>query len=400
MSFRYGRLAAGLLAGVLSAGLLVGCSGNAEPAPTPTAALFYPEPADTPAARLRAEFTAGLVDWTWLGAQANAGSGTGDGAPAAAAALENHTVALAALVGKQYKGADQPALAALRLRDTGLQKYAAARRSGDAAALEAARRELDTFRTSFAAVIAKEAPTLAAERVAESLKPHVEALLRVIDAQVGEDGGDRRKLLVEAASETVPVAQLLAEGITADKQLAGTATSPAANLRADLTRLLVNHAWLTGSLSRAGVNGGGRSEEFRAAETALDGNSAALADVWARHYPESRDRFLQLWNEHIALTKKYISLTQPLEKAAVRVEIENHRRVFGEFLNATVPDLPQTQAIDLLGAYVRSLLLLVDSQATSGDVRWYGILPQASGHMFPAAAGLAGGIAKHKRLEG
>lgn len=399
-----------MVAAILTAGmLLAGCSGDSagNAQPTPTGPPEYTQPANTPAAQLRSQFTAAMMDWTWLAAQATGGSsGQGEASAAAATALENATVELAARIGRQYADAEQPALAALRSRDVALMKYAAAKRSGDAAAQAAARQELDAFRTALAQVLAGQAPQISAERLAEALKPHVDGLLQVIDAQVGEGGGDRRKLLADAAEATAPAALVIAEGVTANKQLAGDVNSPAATLRADFTKALVNHTWLAGLLSNAALNGGGAtSAEFQAADEALQANAVEFADVWGRYYPEKRDEFLASWRDHIERFKKYLAVARvnPREKpdkGLARVELENHRRTFGELISASAPELTPAAAADMLGAYLSSLLLVVESQAGFGDNRWYTLLPQASAQMPTVAATLAGAVTQNKQLEG
>ena len=74
-------------------------------------------------------------------------------------------------------------------------------------------------------------------------------------------------------------------------------SSPAAELRVDLDRLLAEHAFLTIEQMRSGL---GNAPDFAAAATAVEANSTEVAEAIGSIYGESAvEPFGDIWRSHI-----------------------------------------------------------------------------------------------------
>ena len=222
MKFRIG--AAALAAAALIA---AGCGGNDN---TSTAAQSTTHDsmshmasssgkggANSAAAGLRATLTAGLQDHVYLAGIAveqavNHGLDSAQ-FKAAAGTLDKNSVALSQAIGGIYgQDAGKQFLKIWRQHIGFFVDYTKGRATSNAALVKKANRELDGYRASFGAFLAKANPNLTAEAVSNDLKGHIATLEAAIDAVVAKKAGSF-DLLQAAAAHMPGTAQVLAGAI-------------------------------------------------------------------------------------------------------------------------------------------------------------------------------------------
>lgn len=169
------------------------------------------------AAGLRATLTAGLQDHVYLAGIAveqavNHGLDSAQ-FKAAAGTLDKNSVALSQAIGGIY-GNDAGAqfLKIWRQHIGFFVDYTKGRATKNAALVKKANRELDGYRATFGAFLAKANPNLTAEAVSNDLKGHVATLEAAIDAVVAKKASSF-DLLQAAASHMPGTAQVLAGAI-------------------------------------------------------------------------------------------------------------------------------------------------------------------------------------------
>ncbi|KAA1428666.1 hypothetical protein [Nocardioides antri] len=184
---------------------------------------------------------------------------------------------------------------------------------------------------------------------------------------------------------------------------AATAT-PAADLRAGLTDLLVQHVYLAGIALKTAVDEGGNLEAptVKAAVTTLDKNSVALSKAVGSAYPEAEKPFLESWRQHIGFFVNYTLGKATGDQAMVAKatkDLNKYRTSFGQLINSVVPELPADAVADELKPHVNTVYAAIDS-LVAGDGKVFAKLAVAASHMPHTAEILAGGIAENKGLEG
>ena len=173
--------------------------------------------ANSAAAGLRATLTAGLQDHVYLAGIAveQAANHGLDSAQfkAAAGTLDRNSVALSQAIGGIYgKDAGAQFLKIWRQHIGFFVDYTKGRATSDAALVKKANRDLDGYRASFGAFLAKANPNLTAAAVSNDLKGHVATLEAAIDAVVAKKASSF-DLLQAAAAHMPGTAQVLAGAI-------------------------------------------------------------------------------------------------------------------------------------------------------------------------------------------
>ena len=378
----------------LSAPVLTACSEPSAPAARPQSPTAEPvagaEATSRPAVELQAALTAVLVERVHVVAattDAVADAGGRLQAPAAEAArssLDAASTALADVLGATYSEARAPLLDVLRREDRLLSEHAAALSTGrgdDAAEL---REALSAAHREAARVVRQVVPALDADEVADRL--HVD-----VDVQLARTGPEPYAQLREASREAAATARLLAAGVAQDRGL-GAVGTPAARLRAELTRLLTEHVQLVGALAREVRRpGDGRGQ----ARAALDANAGELAVLLADLYPAARAPFLRSWTAHLDRLEAYAAARAPGGAPVAAATVRGYPGELARLLAEHVDGLPANSSETELERSLVSLLEAVDAAASTGGPA---ALRQAAADVLPAAALVSAAVAEHLRL--
>lgn len=216
------------------------------------------------------------------------------------------------------------------------------------------------------ATAAQRVVTAARAEVLDALAPLVPGVPRttlatLLSQQDARDGAATRALgvrsplvydLVQRAHlGTAALARTVAVALDARQGLAGSATSPAAELRARLTGLSAAHVVQTGLASDAGLSYGLRSAQYRGAAAELQANTEQLtAAVRELSGPENAAAFRAQWQRHIGDYVIYVRGLQTADPALrtaaatdlggyVRANAVQLSRVSGLPAGALVPSL-------------------------------------------------------------
>ena len=170
-------------------------------------------------------------------------------------------------------------------------------------------------------------------------------------------------------------------------------TSPAADLRVALDRLLGEHAMLAVFAMQKGAQGG---KDFNAIAAALDENTVALGDAIGSVYgDEARDGFLKLWRDHIGFFVEYTQAAAAGDQAgkdAAIQKLDGYRQAFAEFLAGANPNLEAGPVADLLQQHVNQLTAALDTYLAGDFAEAYTQIRQAYEHMYGTGDALAGAI--------
>ena len=187
----------------------------------------------------------------------------------------------------------------------------------------------------------------------------------------------------------------------------GTASSPAASpattsqtkaaaLRTGLNNLLREHVYLAGAATGAAL--AGRETEFKAAATALDANSVAVAAAIGSVYGAGAEQaFLPLWRRHIGFVVDYtggVAANDRGKQDKAVNDLVGYTQDFGAFLQSANPNLPKAVVADLVKHHVVTLKAVIDAQATKDPVKAYTAIRAAAEHMQMIADPLAEAIVK------
>jgi hypothetical protein len=257
-------------------------------------------------ADLRARLTALLTEHVYLaGAMVATLYHFGDnttGVQAAEAAVDANATDLAAIIGTVSPAKQPTFLEAWRAHDVDLLAYAnGARANDDTAKHNAANNLLDYAKNAGQFFSDLTGGTLSASGVQADLVTHISTLTAAIDAMAAGTP-DAYSKLKTAADHMADSAQLIASGVARSANVSGDSTSPAAELRADLTGLLTSHVYLTGLavFTAYSTSGGTDSTAFTNATDTLDVNSQDLATVLGGVAgKDKQDAFLQVWRAQV-----------------------------------------------------------------------------------------------------
>ncbi len=277
--------------------------------------------------------------------------------------------------------------------------YAKAVKTGDTAGAAAAVTRLTGYAKTFGTTLQSVNPNLKATDVEQAVVMHATTLLAVIDAQ---KAGDQPKVygsLREAYHHMGGTAEVLA--VATAKQFPdkfdGDASSPAADLRADLNALLREHVLLASSATGGAL--GGRQPQFDAAATALNGptgsNTADIVEgITTAYGPEVGKAFDGLWRSegHIPAVVAYTQAVAKGDKAAADkavTDLTSYAKVFGDTLNSVNPKLPAAAVESHLVMHATTLKAVIDAQAAKNPADTAAKLRIAVAHMSVTADDLA-----------
>lgn len=341
----------------------------------------------SPAAELRAGLTTLLVERTYLVASAVEAVERGDAAVTAAAgqSLTDASTALVDVLAGTYPTARGPLREALQRTDQLIAEHAEALVAGDTAATDRVGAELTASHRELAEVLRQVVPTVRAEEVAQPLSGD-------LDAQRAALGGDFLRLRAVAA-QAAETARLLAAGIAMDRGL-GDVSTPAVQLRADLTGLLTEHVALVASLARD-PNLDPEPEPV-GARAALRANAGDLADLLGRNYPAARATFLRSWSAQLDQLERYaIARTGGGIGTAEAGLARGYPAELGRLLAEHVGGLPASTAAAELGPALNQLLTAIE---TAGSPQGPAALRDATAGTAQVAALLASAVAEDQQL--
>ncbi len=344
----------------------------------------------TKAVELRAGLTYLLVEEVDLVALAAGQAAGGPALAGANRALADNAAELSRIL------SDSPTTRALlqsatARRHAALLAHAAGRGARDRVGTAAAAAALDGQLTAFAQLVHASADSVGLGELTAELRGASSGQLAAVDAVVAH-APDAPTLVAAASARARRTAALLAAGLAAHLRL-GATTGPAAELRAGLTALLVDHVYGVAAVTGSGVG-------QRAAAAALDAGSVALTRLLADAHPEAQAPLLATWREHIDFFSRYAVAGQQRDRSAAtaaRRGLDGDRRSFGASVHQAVSPLPaETVAAELIG-HVATLLTALDALA-AGDPDAPLALRAAAGPMPGVAAVLAGGITEDRQL--
>jgi hypothetical protein len=171
-------------------------------------------------------------------------------------------------------------------------------------------------------------------------------------------------------------------------------SSPAAELRVDLDRLLAEHAFLTIEQMRSGLS---NAPDFAAAATAVEANSTEVAAAIGSIYGESAvEPFGDIWRSHIGYLVDYaIGLRE--ENAAAREAalqgLGDYRAKLNTFLGDANPGVDLDEIAAALDTHTAQLIEFIDATHDGDHGGAYALEREAYPHMFEVGDALAKVIA-------
>ncbi len=189
---------------------------------------------------------------------------------------------------------------------------------------------------------------------------------------------------------------LQAQGMSQHASMSGAAGMPASSLRATLSTLLQEHAYLAAAATGAAL--GGRTPEFQAAAAALDRNSVDVSKAIGTVYGNGAETaFLALWRKHIGFVVDYttgVAAKNTMKSEKAVKDLVQYTQDFGAFLSSANPNLPKDAVAGLVKTHVLTLKAVIDAQASGDAAATYTALREAAAHMGMIANPLADAIAK------
>jgi hypothetical protein len=174
--------------------------------------------------------------------------------------------------------------------------------------------------------------------------------------------------LKKAADHMSASAQVIAAGIAKATKMRGNPNDPASNLRAELTRMLVDHVYLAGAavFTAYSAPGGLTGAPFKAAAAALDTNSVELSTAVASVAgPKNAAGFLQTWRTHIGDFVDYAKADATGDnnlKNKALAALDGYTTASGEFFSKITNGALPADAVakDLVG-HIETLAGAIDS---------------------------------------
>lgn len=172
-------------------------------------------------------------------------------------------------------------------------------------------------------------------------------------------------------------------------------SSPSADLRVTLDRLLGEHAALAIIAMQKGVDG---APDFDQTAAALEANTVDLGDAIGSVYgDEARDAFLELWRAHIGFFVDYTVATAGDDEAGRQQALQaldGYRQGFSNFLAEANPNLEAGPLADGLQNHVDQLTAALDQYEAGNYEEAYASLREAYAHMFGTGDALSGAISQ------
>ncbi|MGQ0465489.1 MAG: hypothetical protein ACT4QG_09225 [Sporichthyaceae bacterium] len=191
-------------------------------------------------------------------------------------------------------------LVAWRTHVDDIAAYALAAREEIEPEKDDARRDLQTWADAASSSLKKTASgQVQSKLLRNNLNGYLKAITSAINGLASDDGTGPEQLR-KANSAMVGFAENLGAGLARAADLDGDARDGAADVRADLTRLLTENVAMTGATVLASYThrktGAANSRQAQIARLGLDDNSRALADrLRPAADPRTEAEFLQLW---------------------------------------------------------------------------------------------------------
>ncbi|HVE47563.1 MAG TPA: hypothetical protein VNA57_12555 [Acidimicrobiales bacterium] len=173
----------------------------------------------------------------------------------------------------------------------------------------------------------------------------------------------------------------------------GGVRSPAAGLRAELTRLLQEHVFLSGFGTELILQG----KDPAPVAAVLEANTLALGETFNRVYDDAvAQRLMELWRMKSVLVAQFAQATGAGDQAAAakaKADLELYKSEFATFVNGANPQLAADQLQKDAGSHVNSLIGVVTAQAKK-DPLVLDKLKDAAAAMPRTSAVFAVGIVK------
>lgn len=196
-----------------------------------------------------------------------------------------------------------------------------------------------------------------------------------------------------AAFAVAPALQ--AQAMPGHAGMSGGAGAPVTSLKATLSTLLQEHAYLAAAATGAAL--GGRTPEFQAAAGALDQNSVDVSKAIGTVYGTGAETaFLALWRKHIGFVVDYttgVATKNRMKSDKAVGDLVQYTQDFGAFLSSANPNLPKEAVAGLVKTHVLTLKSVIDAQASGDAAATYTALRAAAAHMGMIANPLADAIA-------
>lgn len=202
-------------------------------------------------------------------------------------------------------------LVAWRTHVDDIAAYALAAREEIKPEMDDARRDLQTWSDAAAGNLKRAADgQVLSKSLGGNLRGYVKGITRAINGLASEDGTGPEQLR-KANAAMVGFAENLGAGLAKAAALDGDARDNAADVRAELTRLLTENVAMTGATVLASYThrktGGAGSRPAQIARLGLDDNSRALADrLRPAADPRTAAGFLQLWRASVYSVLDYV----------------------------------------------------------------------------------------------
>lgn len=313
--------------------------------------------------------------------------------------LDANSVDISKAIGAVYGADAEKAFLPLWRKHIGFfVDYTTAVASKDKAKQDKAVAELIGYSSDFGAFLSSANPNLPKSVVADLVKSHVVTLKDVVDAQAAGDWPKAYAAIRSAYHHMQMIGDPLAAAIAKQfpDRFPGSVNSPASTLRTTLNMALREHAIVAAMATGSAL--GGREAEFKAAATALDGNSIDIAKAIGSVYGADAEKaFLPLWRKHIGFVVDYTTGLATKDKAKqdkAVADLVRYADDFGAFLSSASPNLPKSAVAELVKGHILTLKDVVDAQAAREWPKVYVNLRMAAGHMAMIADPLGMAIAK------
>lgn len=379
------------------AGVLGSDHGDAE---KEDSAHEYELNVSTPASDLRATLDQYLSEHAFLAiVTMQKGIQGAEDFEAAAAALNNNTEDLSGAIASVYGEEAGDQFKDMWSEHIGyFVDYVTATAEEDEEGREAALAELDNYRADFSNFLETATDErLEAGALAEGLQMHVDQLVWAFDQYNEGEFQSAYDNVREGMNHMFGVGKGLSTAIVDQfsEDFDGSyADTPAADLRADLSQLLSEHAALAALAMQKGIDG---AEDFDATAGILNENteelSAAIASVYG---DEAGEAFKEQWSEHIGFFVNYVTATAEEDEEGQQEALDNlagYKVTFAEFLEtATEERLDASDLSDGLQMHVNQLVGAFDSYVEGDYETSYENIREAYAHMFGVGEGLSGAI--------
>jgi hypothetical protein len=322
------------------------------------------QPAETAAATLRANVTAVLTGYQYLLGVATSTVVTGADPAPANAALQASATDLGNLLDQAYDPARiAPIIQAWTARTQLFMTYAQNAVKG--APNDSVKTDLATnskqLATALKAVDVNMPPI--ADFVTSDFSPEISATTDVIDAQVQKSPTQYGKL-ASAAALMPHTADVVAAAIVKQNSgsFPGTATGPAANLRAQLTAALVSHVYLVAFTTATAASGG----DLSAPSQALDANTQQLGNALTALYGDATGKqFRTLWSSQgiaYASVATAGAKGDATAKSQAQSALDGFNTDFVGFLAGVLPKLDRATVTSELQSHEQNVLKVIDAQ--------------------------------------